>query len=386
MKSYISLPNSILKRHRIVLCIVTTAFFWSSCSDTPLSGAQAFEDASVIESHIIESLDGYVMGYSYSISHQGEPVIINSGGYARNGTDGKREFRTDDKMHIAHLSQFITSVASIIFLNQREMNVDSKIHSYLPSWWKIGGNVENISFANLLTHQTGFKRLGSQRPNAATIDSIQVMVEIGSEPDPIQKFSNQNYAMLRILIPNILDRESGLLGPVPVDIDYGIVFRDYIRKQVIPLAGLSEFDLNTFYTIDDPVLAYYSVDDTGSGYGGNWNFLLLSGAFGYVINIEDMTNFWNSFWYQNNFINREDQSWIIDSNAGLFDTITRNDQTYHIQTGSWTYASNQAGQHKRVETIAAHLPGDWDIIIFTNSPHKDRKSLLDVVISSFDRL
>lgn len=358
----------------------------TSCVDKSLSADTITENAEILQNQIEKELAGHVMGYSYVISHRGNPIIIDSGGHARNESDGLRAFHFTDEMHISHLSQFITSIATIRFLRDNKIDIDTEIHNFLPGWWIIGENVDKINFSDLLMHQSGFIRRGTQRPNAASIDSIRVMIASGSVSKPDKFISNQNYALMRILIPQILHSKSGVLGPIPMDIDYGIVFRDYLKQMIVPLAGLGSSDINTQVLSDNPILAYYSIHDSGFGYGGNWNFLLLSGAFGYVLDVVSMAAIWNTVWYENQLLNEDERKWVMSNRVGLTDSVTKGHVTYYIQSGTWTYASNQAGQQKRVETVAANFPNDWDIIIFTNSPHTDGKSLKDIAIKAFESI
>lgn len=376
--------NPLSRRAHPQLWVILSLFILiASCSDDPLSGDQPFRKAEQIAERLQEQLDGKVMGYSLAISHEGTILVERSGGMARNESDQAREFRTEDKLHIGQTSQFITAVAVLRFLRDNQMSVDDSIADFLPDWWERGDNLNQVTFRNLLDHTSGFTRPGSQRVRAASLDSLRIMIRNGVENESTFRYSHQNYAMMRILIPQIIDQSNRTLGPQPVDFDYGFVFREYLRKELFPAAGMDGDVLQTTQLVSDAPLAYYGPEDNGFGYGHGWNYILISGAFGFYLNAAQLSSFWNLFWYGDRLLNESEKEFMKSERIG-FDPLngTTADRAW-IKSGSWVYASNQEGLTKRVESFAGHFPDGWDLVILTNSPHADEETLTDIALKAF---
>lgn len=354
----------------------------ASCGDQSLSSDQPFSQAEEIADQLRLKLEEKVMGYSAVISYQGTPLIQLHGGLARNESDIAREFQLEDKIHIGQLSQFITAVATIRFLKDNQISITDPVTLYLPERWERGEKLERVRFSDLLDHTAGFNRPGSQRVRAATLDSLRLVIQHGAEPGQDRFYTHQNYAMLRVLIPQIIDRRNRTLGPQPLDFDYGFVFREYLRKELFPQAGLGENTLQTTQMTDDPPLAYYGPEDTGIGYGRNWNYILISGAFGFYLNAEQMTSFWNLFWYSNRLLTEQEREFMKSGRVGFDPADGSISDRAWIKSGSWTYASNEEGLTKTVESFAGHFPGGWDLVLLTNSPHSEGKSLTEIAIQA----
>ncbi|TVQ65677.1 MAG: hypothetical protein EA360_08765 [Balneolaceae bacterium] len=373
-----------LLRKRLVQFAAAAALLTgtSSCSDQSLSPDQVFVEAEEIADRLRSQLEGNVMGYTAVISYQGDLLVELSGGMARNDTDIAREFRIEDKLHIGQLSQFITAVASVRFLRDRQISLTESIADYLPAGWEKGENLDQVRFINLLTHTSGFLRPGSQRVRAATLDSLRLVIQQGALPEESRVYTHQNFAMMRVLIPQIIDRGNRTLGPQPLDFDYGFVFREYLRKELFPAAGLDDNALQTTQMTEDPPLAYYGPDDAGFGYGNNWNYILISGAFGYYLNIRQLASFWNLFWYSDRLLNGNERELMKSERIGFDPADGSQADRAFIKSGSWVYASNQEGLAKTVESFAGHFPDGWDLLILTNSPHSEDRSLTEIALKS----
>ena len=64
-------------------------------------------------------------------------------------------------MHIASCSKLITAIAMTRTLAAHNLPATTKIIDYLPGYWTKGPNIDKITFAELMTHTSGFRVTGS---------------------------------------------------------------------------------------------------------------------------------------------------------------------------------------------------------------------------------
>ena len=58
-------------------------------------------------------------------------------------------------MHVASLSKIVTAIAMTRLLGEAGIPPSTPIIDYLPGYWVKGPNVDQITFADLLTHTCG---------------------------------------------------------------------------------------------------------------------------------------------------------------------------------------------------------------------------------------
>ena len=167
-------------------------------------------------------------------------------GAARRAPDGStRKLTANDKITMASVSKTFTGAALQKVLYTKRISVDAKIGPYLPKTWKRTAMVDNVTFRQLLTHTSGLPC------NGITDDQLKSCLATAAPAPSI--YHNENYALMRILIPQIngfVLPASGIAPP------YAHLYRDYVNKTVFAPAGLPLMQCKPTDAI--PALSYKS--------------------------------------------------------------------------------------------------------------------------------
>ena len=150
---------------------------------------------------IDSKLKGRTVGYEIAI-YQGTALVLStSGGSAVLGSS-PTAMTSKKRTLVGSMSKTITAATVVPLLSALngsypKLSVESKISPFLPSSWKRGPNVDQITFRMLLTHTSGL-------PNAAwDYAGLKALIEAGVPallPAP-PAYSNSGYCLLRVIIP-----------------------------------------------------------------------------------------------------------------------------------------------------------------------------------------
>ncbi|GAB1343170.1 hypothetical protein MASR1M101_22970 [Gemmatimonas sp.] len=165
-------------------------------------------------------LDGKTVGYAYTVGNRA--LVSGSGGWARTSADGTPQpFTAQTRLTVASVSKWITAIATMAVLQQRDVSLDAPIGPYLPPDWEVPPYLRSLTFAELLTHTTGIKDFGSgpqpydrlhrffTRAVRADATTRCAGARVTDPPDPVTPsdrarcYSNYNFAILRLLLPRV---------------------------------------------------------------------------------------------------------------------------------------------------------------------------------------
>jgi len=164
-------------------------------------------------------------------------------GAARRAPDpSPRRLTAHDKITMASVSKTFTGTALQKLLHDRKLSVDDKIGPYLLKHWKRSPAVDGVTFRQLLTHTSGLKCDG------ITYDQLKNCLETAQpKPSPFE-YRNENFALMRILIPQVQGMSAKTLQPmVAADLagssgwiaaSHAALYREYVNKTVFAPAGL----------------------------------------------------------------------------------------------------------------------------------------------------
>ena len=96
-------------------------------------------------------------GYVMQLRHHGQPIASAQAGWAKEPADGSESWAQDVRMHIASCSKLITAIAMTRTLAAHNLPASTPIIDYLPTYWAKGPNIDKITFAQLMTHTSGFR-------------------------------------------------------------------------------------------------------------------------------------------------------------------------------------------------------------------------------------
>ena len=111
-------------------------------------------------------------------------------------------------MHVASLSKIVTAIAMTRLLGEAGIPPSTPIIDYLPGYWVKGPNVDQITFADLLTHKSG---LAWQTTNSRSdFEWMKSQIALGTMNIGRYNYQNMNFGLCRILLATIN-------GNIPVD-------------------------------------------------------------------------------------------------------------------------------------------------------------------------
>ena len=101
------------------------------------------------------AFDNSVAGYAMGLNKSGQTLRRLDWGWAHEPQDTAESWTPDVRQHVASLSKQPTAMAMIRALNEAGLTSKTPIIDYLPDYWVKGQNVDQITFANLLTNTSG---------------------------------------------------------------------------------------------------------------------------------------------------------------------------------------------------------------------------------------
>ena len=187
--------------------------------NTPICQGTQCVTTCQIEKNIRTLLDGNVMGYSFFV---GTYPKFGAGGKARNAADGgELAFKSDTKITVASVSKLVTAIATVRLLDQKGISLDAAIGPYMPSDWKPGTYLKNVTFAQLLSQRSGIKDYGNVKLDydklksfftqsvSSTANTACQGSDVINPSNPVNTmnnsfcYSNYNTAIMRVLLPKV---------------------------------------------------------------------------------------------------------------------------------------------------------------------------------------
>lgn len=349
----------------------------SSCEDdknTTLCNSTAF-NIDLFEENVVDALDGKVMGYSYVIMQDGQVVHANAGGRSRNAADGQANMTINDKIHIASISKFITTVAAMHLLeNNPDLNENSLVSEYLPPQWNIGEGFEGVTFLDLLAQRAGLNVFGSQNSQACRFDSLALYVASGATQPKDKQYTNSHHGLMRVILPRLWDKYRPNDGIIDDDFTAN-VYSSLVQELLFePIEITASCDV----PVSNLALAYVNPTDTDAGRDAG-NLTNRAGGFGWYLSSVEVAKFWAYAWYTDTFINDDSRQIMTDNTAGLWNTTTGDKGTYFNKVGGWNF-----GDGESYNCIALHYPNNVDLIVLTNSNHTDGTGMVTLGRETYD--
>ena len=182
-------------------------------------------DVERFQQNIIDALDGKTVGYSLSITFNGQTY---NGGYAeglaRTAADAPMTAQSPNKdMHVASVSKTLTTIVTLHVLDALGLTPEEHVAPYLPSDWSLGAGVSNLKFKDFMTHRSGF---GQQDVSGSSYESLRALIgkDVGAHSF---NYDNDNFGLMRVAV-------AGLLGIDPV------AFPDYAPDELTAAVFLLE--------------------------------------------------------------------------------------------------------------------------------------------------
>ena len=138
-------------------------------------------------------------GYVMQLRQHGQPIASAQSGLAHRPADGSESWMQTVRMHIASCSKLITAIAMTRTLAAHSLPASTKIIDFLPDYWAKGSNIDKITFAQLMTHTSGFRVTGSD--TFFPIMKSQVATGVTSANLGVYSYQNMNFSICRMSAP-----------------------------------------------------------------------------------------------------------------------------------------------------------------------------------------
>jgi CubicO group peptidase (beta-lactamase class C family) len=259
--------------------------------DSTSFNVQAFSD------RLQSDLQGKAVGYSFSVSYQDQWEDMRAGGSARTSADSNPLLMNPFvQFSIASLSKTITAAAALQLLEPNQSNnlLDAAVGQYLPADFTRDNNFKAITFRQLLQHRSGVPA-----KTGYDVDYNSLKSYVNGYPNVSNKsyqYSNTNYALFRLLIPN--------LAGIPLSGDPGTAYADayiqYVQQHVfspIVLGSISaSTDSSSGLDYHFPLQPYHP---------GGWDLgdlTLKIASQGWVMSTQDLAHFLRDLSYTENIL------------------------------------------------------------------------------------
>ena len=146
-------------------------------------------------------LENSVAGYAMRMHQHGSVIYTLEWNWAKEPADGSEGWTPGIRMHIASCSKLVTAVAMTKLLDERGLSFGTNIIDYLPSYWSKGTGVDQVTFADLLTHKSGFHFGQDETPSDYTFMKQQVAA--GTTHVGTYDYQNMNFGLCRILLSTL---------------------------------------------------------------------------------------------------------------------------------------------------------------------------------------
>ncbi len=197
------------------------------------------------------------VGYTFTVITNNNLIVSRAAGDARRFPDkNPRKMTADDKFNIASVSKTITAAAVWKLMNEKRISLDTMIHPYLPSKWKLGPRFNTITFGELLTHRSGIRC-----EKEVTFTNLRECVAGGIvlTDKNTQKYENTNFALFRFIIPHLNGWDDSStadnnIGNAIESGTYARLYAEYVQKNIFAPIGLTGIELKPI--ANNPALAY----------------------------------------------------------------------------------------------------------------------------------
>ncbi len=307
------------------------------------------------------ALTGNTAGYVMQLRKHGQPIAAAQVNWAKEPSDGSESWAQTVRMHIASCSKLITAIAMTRTLAANNLPASTKIIDYLPSYWAKGPNIEKITFAQLMTHKSGFRVTGSD--TFYPIMKAQVAAGVTAANLDQYSYQNMNFSLCRILLPV-------MNGTIPVNTTFPPPFEDqfwdfatinayaeYVAQHLFQPAGVSG---PTFSHPNADALAYAFPP------GAAWNSGDLtadSGGTSWHMSVDDLLDVMGCFRRQGAIMSPAAAQNVLDAGFGVDLIESTNLGTLYNKNGWWGAGSGQVEQ-----SLAYFLPRDMELVVLANSP------------------
>jgi hypothetical protein len=294
-------------------------------------------DIDQFDQNLRDTFDDESVGYSYAITFDGQ--LYNGGhsnGLARTENDPPETDQAPNKpMHVASVSKMLTAILVMDMLEENGLSPQDEIAPWLPSDWTLGDGVEDLTFADLMTHHSGFAQNNPVGNDYAGLQDL-ASKDVGATGF---QYSNTNFSMMRVLSARLQGVDPPDVVVWPPDLVAAAAFALRINEVYSPLGFVP-----VCHPDDTNRTIQYSFPDSGDpGYDEPARDLSC-GGFGFFISAVELTEVMVNLRYTENLVTAESYEAMKDGFLGFNDPddFSWSDGAfgvYYNHGGDWGHAS-----------------------------------------------
>ena len=324
---------------------------------------QPYLDVQGFADDLHAALQNSVVGYEMRMRRNDQTIYTLQWNWAQNPADDGLAWSQNRRMHIVSMSKFITMMGLTRLLDANNIDFDDSIAPYLPDYWQQGPGVQNVTFADLMNHQSGFDTNGSSDGSFAL---MKAQVAAGaSNPGTNSGYENMNFALCRILIAtigNYIDTSAqfGDFNDMMWDMTTIGAYTDYIESNVFAPAGVNG------PTLGNPSngARAYQWNDNNAGWDSG-NLMGQAGGVAWHMSPDELLSVIGTFRRGGNIVSQARAREVFDASYGLNSSPNGNSSDagrYYFKPGKWTNGSSQTEQG-----LLMILPEQIEVVIFVSS-------------------
>jgi CubicO group peptidase (beta-lactamase class C family) len=241
-----------------------------------------------------------VVGFAYAIAKNGVIVARGAGGSRTLGVHGfiSEPFTPNTQAQAASASKLVSAAAMMRTLHAHGISVDAKISPHLPSCWVKDAGISRVTFRSVLAHTGGFRSGDTTSCREDPYECLRTLIANGPSGRPGRyRYENVNFALLRMLVPLVEDRDDAQAIFEQADCEntgdrinkpVSEMFSRYVLKDMLEPVGV---EAGFTPTTDDVAFVYDNWDRSVPGAGPRADFFERAGAGYLVISAVDYAQF-----------------------------------------------------------------------------------------------
>ncbi len=372
---FFTVPNKSKLRTSLLLFVMGLLTF-NSCEEEEhlnndfQTNTQVFS-LDIFEQNIIDYIQAggdSPVGWAYTISHNGVLARSDDFGKARTTADGELDFTLHKEINIASVTKFYTAIAVMQLLEANDLTIEDKISEWLPDNWSQGPGINNLSFKDLLKHESGLQSTNTNFDITLGYQGLKDCIETGVVNSQTRNYLNVNFALYRVLIPSLWSHlEHSPAIDIENDANTQFMYLLYMQQHIfdklsLPLVGCVPEDRETS-------TMYYNVNDTNTNtkgrYYDSWNNK--SGGGGYFMTALEMAKI-NAYFEHSEVLVTHDQRALMKQHRLGMDVADIADEIHGEYYGKAGSIGTGGGASQGVRTQIVMFPANGiDCVIVMNS-------------------
>lgn len=297
------------------------------------------------------------VGFSYVISKNGQWQRKGGMGMAQTSADRNFEMTENTRMNIASISKFVTTIAALKLIeNDPQIDLNDKIGPFLPNEWSPSQDVSNITFRQLLNHTSGLHINTNDGENGQLYSNLANVVENTAVGSKTYDYVNINFALFRVLIPEMIDAPN-----LNSELDYANVYENYVQQEVLNEVGINGASLAQEGF--DALLYNFPYDGASGKNPGDWT--LISGAGGWYMSAFQLAHLIAYVWHSEDLISKDMRHQMNNSLLGLSESVDDGEHGfYQAKGGGLRYG---AAPKKGLDCMFMNYPNGIQVVVLLNS-------------------